>query len=169
MTVQPTYHQQDVTQAVFDILVAAAPGLGIAQNADSVYDVFYGDQVNIPRSPAICVEPAPMRRELKTSSAPYPGMMNTFNLLIMVYLYQIGGIGGIQGLDKSKDLLLDQVQDVLHADFRLSGNPGSQDPGLVIFGFCNSIDPGYTMRNGVLMRCGKISWTAQNRSLLLNT
>lgn len=163
---QPTYHQQDVTQALFDILVAAAPDLGIAQNDDGVYDIYYGDQQNIPRSPAITIEPAPMRRALKTSSAPYPGMTNTFNAIIMCYLYNLGG--DTEVLDKDKDLLLDQIQDVLHADFMLSGSPGTPTPGLIIFGFCESIDPGYTQRGGQLMRCGRISWTGMNRSLLLN-
>jgi hypothetical protein len=161
------YHQQDITQAVFNILQNAAEDLGIGSNADNVPDVFYGDQKLIPRTPAICVEPGPMRRNLKGATGPYPTMDNQFNLVIMCYLYSLAG--NIQALEINKDLFLDQVQDVLHADYKLSGSPGTTEPGLVIWSHCESIDPGYTIRSGVLMRCGRISWTAMNRSFLLDS
>lgn len=151
----PTYHNQDIVQAVYDLLVAAAPSLGIASN-NGVYDVYYGDQVNVPRTPAICVEPAAMRRELQGASNP-PRMLNSFNVLIMVYLQELGGI---QKLNKDKDLLLDKIQDALHADYTLGGK--------VLFGYCSDIDPGYAVRSNVLMRCGKISFTATNKSFLID-
>lgn len=164
--IQPTYHLQDVTQAVWQLLVDSAADLGINANADGIYDVFYGDQQNIPRTPAICVESGPMRRDPHGASAPYPQMLNRFNVIVMVYLYNLSGSNQVLNLDK--DLLLDQVQDVLHADFHLSGQPGTPIPGLVTWSHCESIDPGYTSRGGILMRCGRISWVAENRSFLLN-
>jgi len=129
--------------------------LGIASN-NGVYDVYYGDQVNVPRTPAICVEPGAMRRTLAGASNP-PRMENNYNVLIMVYLQELGGV---QKLNKDKDLLLDKVQDALHANFTLGG--------LVLFGHCSEIDPGYAVRSNVLMRCGKISFTAMNKSFLIN-
>jgi len=153
-----TYHAQDIVQGVFDTLSTAASSLGIAVNsgAASGYDVFYGDQTNIPRTPTICVEPGTLTRTLDGAATP-PPTLNEFEVLILVYLQELGGI---QTLEKSKDLLLDQVVDVMHEDWTLGG--------LLVFGYCHTIDPGYAMRGNKLMRCGKISYRGMNKSFLIN-
>ena len=97
-----------------------------------------------------------MRRELQGASNP-PRMLNSFTVQIMVYLQELGGV---QKLNKDKDLLLDQIQDALHADFTLGGK--------ILFGHCSEIDPGYAVRGNTLMRCGRITYSAQNKSFLID-
>lgn len=150
-----TYKSQDIVQGVFNTLVAAAPALGISNRPDGTPDVYYGDQMTIPRTPTLCVEPAPMTRKFDGASHP-PRMQNMFDVMIMAYIQEINNI---ESITKEKDLLMDSIQDVMHADWTLGG--------LLLYGICSALDPGYALRGNRLMRCAKITYSGMNKSFLI--
>lgn len=145
----PTYHAQDVVQGVFNVLTTAKTTLGLQ-------DIWYGDQANIPRTPAVCVEPSITRRKIH-SAANLPRTENEFNVLVMVYVSLLSDSGTIE---KTKDLLLDQVCDTLNTDYTLGG--------LVLWGLTSECDPGYNLKGGKLFRVGKIVYSGMNISWLTN-
>jgi hypothetical protein len=151
------YKLSPVVNGVISTLTASADAMGIAVNPGTQDpDIYYGDQVLIPRNPAICVEPGPLKRTLDGASNP-PRMQNDFTVLILVYIQEINDI---QQVNRDRDALLDQVQDVMHADWTLGG--------LLVFGHCTDIDPGYAIRSGKLVRCGRITYEGMNKSFLID-
>lgn len=120
----------------------------------SLQDIWYGDQTNIPRTPAVAVEPAPFRRDL--SGIGGKGRTdNTIQVYLIVYL---NSMKNVQDTRKDADVLSENIMDVLHEDITMGGT--------VIHGFVQLIEPGYLYRNNVLMRSARITWQGMSKTLI---
>lgn len=132
-----TQSLETVTQAFVDLLNLNKVTLGLT-------DVWYGDQEMIPRTPAAAVESGQKTREL--SGAP-DVTTNRFTVFILVYMAKIQDV---QTTRKAADQLAESIEALVHQDNTLGG--------LVIFGMCTSVEPGYAIRGGTLMRAARITW-----------
>ncbi len=115
-------------------------------------DVFYGDQELIPRTPAACVESGLYSRQ-------YAGVpLRTENEIIVNILVYFAKIQDVQVTRLQCDQKAEDIMRVLHANVTMGG--------LVINGWVSSIEPGYSMRNKVLMRSARITWTGKTKTMV---
>jgi len=117
-----------------------------------IEDVFYGDQLMIPRTPTLCLEPDGKRRELQGVPRRTE---NTYTMYIILYVSEV------QDTSKNaRDALVlgEAVEDFLHAD------PTMND--LVVHSFCSELDPGYRTRQGTRYRACRITFQATNKTVL---
>jgi len=128
---------EEVTQAIVDLLKEHQDDLGLK-------DVWYGDQELIPRTPAVAVESGSKTREL--TGAP-DVTTNRFTVFVLTYMAKIQDV---QTTRKMADQLAEAIELLLHDDTTIGG--------LVIFGMCTSVEPGYAIRGGTLMRAARITW-----------
>jgi hypothetical protein len=116
-----------------------------------VRDVFYGDQVRIPYSPAICVETG--RKERALNGAPRRTEI-TLNVHLLVYHAPIedGQVTRLQN-----DLLDEAIETLIHLeDNRTLG-------GLVVHGMVVAIEPGYQIKAGSTYRASRIDYQATSQ------
>jgi hypothetical protein len=124
----------------------------VANTGIQAADVWQGDQQNIPRSPAVCVEPGPQRREL--IGAMRQTAVNT-DIILMVY------VGKVQDVEINQRDAVDagqKVQDVLHEHSTVGG--------MAIHSFVTDLDPGYATRAGDLWRAVRLVFNIQTQELL---
>ena len=133
-------------QKVFDLLEANKVPLGLA-------DVFYGDQQQIPRTPAACVEPDGKRRILQGVPRRTE---NTFGLYVLLYISEISQ--SVQDNARESIEFAERVEDLLHADPTLDG--------LLIHSFCVEVEPGYRMRKDTRFRACRIKFEGINKTVL---
>lgn len=119
-----------------------------------IKDVWYGDQNNIPRFPAVAVEPGPFNRGLSGIG----GKGRTDNTITVYLLVYNNNIKDVQKTRQDTDQLAEQLMDVLHEDVTMGG--------LVIHGFVNTIEPGYTVRGNNLLRSSRVTWTGMTKTLI---
>jgi hypothetical protein len=99
-----------VTNHLFTLINAAKTSF-----TPQVEDVFYGDQKQIPRTPAITVAASQKSREL--NGVPRR-IKNTFDVFINIYFSKVGPIAlNHQGSDQ----LAEAVEALVHADITLDG------------------------------------------------
>lgn len=124
----------DFSTALYDKFVGLKATLGLE-------DVFKGDQILIPRSPALCVEPAPKTRDLQGALRR---TRNVFETYLIVYHSEIRSPQ--ENLFDAIDLA-EQVENYVHLDKTLGG--------IVTHCFCTQVIPSYTRKSGVMFRtCG---------------
>lgn len=118
----------------------------------TVQDVFYGDQQQIPRTPAICVEPDGKKRTI--DGVPRRSA-NEFSLYVLLYVSAVtdSQSNARQALD-----LAEQVEDFLHKDPTLGG--------LLVHSFCSELEPGYRQRKDTLFRACRIKFEGINKTVL---
>ncbi len=122
------------------------------QTTLGIADVYYGDQVLVPRTPTVCVEPLEKVRELAGVS---DRTENTIQVGIMIYH---GQVTSSQITRRECDVFAEQVEKVLHLDRQLGG--------LLIYGFCNRLESGYAERNGALMFSSRLTYQGLTKTRL---
>ena len=139
-----TENPSEVAQHIIDML-EGTPSLGLTA-------VYYGDQERIPSTPCAAVETGPLNRTLAGASFRTD---NTITIFVLLYLAKLQDV---QATRKQVDELAEAVMDVLHADINMGG--------LVIHGHVTSMEPGYAIRGGALMRAARITWTGLSKTSL---
>lgn len=109
-------------------------------------DVFFGDQEMIPRTPAVAVDPSDMQRDLAGVAT---GGMTLNTMTVYVYIYH-GPLQSPQITRRECDQLAEAVMEQLHKDLQLGG--------LVIHGYCTSLESGAASRGSVMLRTHRITW-----------
>ena len=137
-----------VAQAIQTVLIDNQVALGLT-------DVFYGDQDIIPRYPCVCVE-VDLKSTPPTEVNPMTYGLNTFEILLILYNSKIEDVDTLR---LETDTLAEDIADVMHKDFRLTG--------LVTFGYVTTIQYGYVVKQGRLVRSAKLTWRAINKTPLL--
>lgn len=124
--------------AILDLLVAHKDELGIQ-------DVYWGDQVKIPRVPSVCVEPTIKSRDLQ--GVPRR-TLNTFEAYVIIYHARLQDV---QITARESALFAEAVETVFHLDAQFSG--------LFIHTLCTSIEPGFATRAGTNYRASRLTCT----------
>lgn len=116
--------------------------------------VFYGDQQMVPRTPAVAVEPGALTRSLSGKGAS-GRTDNVFTIYLMAYLAKISSN---QAVRKQSDELAERLVNILHSDRTMGG--------LVIHGFVTSLESGFAVRGGTLMRTARLTWQGLTKTLI---
>ena len=106
--------------------------------------VYYGDQDLIPHTPTMCVDTGITGREL--AGAPF----RTINHIQIFLLIYHSPMSNSQKSRLECDQFTEAVVAKMHEDLNLNG--------LVIHGYCTSLEPGYATRGGALLRASRITW-----------
>ena len=123
-------------------------------------NVYYGDQDRIPATPSICIDPGDKTRSL----AGAPNMtLNEFEIYVIIYHNKIQEM---QLTRKEADQLAYEVEFMLHQDLQLKTNPSDVNSGLLIHGFVNKVEPGYTTKANTTYRSTRLTYYGQNKTSL---
>lgn len=134
-----------VTQAHYDLINVNKTALGLA-------DVWYGDQVKLPRTPSDCVEAGPMDREPAGVSGK--GLTeNTFRIYHLVY---VGRVQDVQVNLKQAQELTEAMMDLLHTDMQFGD--------LVLYGYVRTIEPGFVRKADGLLKVQRLLWQGMNKT-----
>lgn len=141
----PTDSLDAVAQALIEIVKAS--------NLVDVKDVWYGDESNIPRTPAVSVDP-----DILTSEVIETGYTtrNDFTVIVTMYHSRLDapGVTRKETLQKAE-----QLKAVLNSDRTLGG--------LVVYGYVGEIAPGFSARGRAILRATRLVWTGFNKTRMV--
>lgn len=145
----------DVSQLLVDLIIANAQTLGIpdvpgATTVGSDPSVFYGDQVMIPVTPTVCVDPVQRQRDLSET-----GYQTTVDLAVFVIIYH-GKVQDMQTNLKECIQFAEAVEAVLYTDKQLQGN--------VVHSYVSNMDMGQMIRGRTLMRATRLTWRGLSKA-----
>lgn len=125
-------------------------------------DVYYGDQIKIPRSPTLCVEPAQKVR----TWPPTPTLMseNTFEINFFIYHARVDGT---QVVKLESDQFGEAVEEFINMNHvNLADSGGNQ---IIIHGNVVESEPGYSFRNTGrdLYHSTRLLWRGISKTRLL--
>lgn len=126
-----------------------------------IEDVWYCDQQKIPKTPAVCVEPGILSRQLQGDPMQ---TLNTFTIVLIVYG---AGLQDLQETQREVDDLCDRLAAKVNLESTPGNLGGSQMDGLVIYGMVSEHQYGYAVRSNKLMRANRLVWTGMNKTGLV--
>ena len=143
----------DSSEVVANYIYTMMKGVAETFSPEQIQDVFYGDQVLLPKTPAICVVPGVKQREFQGASLR---VLNIFETLIYVYYCKIQDV---QQNTHGCVALADAIEKFVHADFTLGGN--------VFSIICEQSEPGIATKSGDLMMAARLLFRSQSKTMLL--
>jgi hypothetical protein len=139
----------DFANKMVTLLEANAATLGIADGG-----VFYGDQLRVPVSPTVCVEPSS-----KTPTLYGAGRMTEVKIVLYLLVYH-SDIRSISDNRRDADLLAEAICNLVNAD----GTFG----GMCIHCYVNDVTSGFSTKTNTTMRATRITWEATTQERLPN-
>jgi|SRR5215469_1060307 len=140
-----TASAETVATAIMNAIRTQMVALGVQQ-------VYYGDQTQLPQTPAVCVSPGNKTREFQGASLR---TMNTFETYVFVYF---GKVQDVQQNLHAAQTLADAIEPVVQADMTLGG--------LVIWTLCTQNEPGMINRMGGLMMGNRMTFQSVSKTQL---
>jgi hypothetical protein len=134
-----------VASKVLDIITAAKVALGVV-------DTFYGDQSQLPHTPAVCVSPGTKGREFQGATLMTQNIFETY-----VYVY-FGKVQDVQQNLHGSQTLADAIEPIVQADMTLGG--------IVISTLCTQNEPGLINKMGSLMMGNRLTFQSMSRTRL---
>lgn len=116
-------------------------------------DIHYGDRNKIPRYPAVCIFSGGKDRELGGNT------QRTENNITVFLIIYYAGADSVGADTKAVDELTDLTEEVLHRDLQMRGT--------VTSGYVRTIDPGFAVRSGALIKATRIRWVGYNMTSLV--
>lgn len=154
MTTPLAAHYLDVTVRIRDLIAANTETIAPVP----INNVFYGDQALIPGGLTVCVHPGPQTGTMQGSSQQ---RLNTFKVFILVYVSKIQDI-------QDNRLLADQtckgIEHLLQNNLQLRDANGLNP--ILIHGFVEESDPGYTIRQGTMFEAVRMTWAGMTKTML---
>ncbi|SRR5216684_1021477 len=139
-----------VANYVLNAIKAGAATLGLT---DAVNQVWYGDQVLLPETPAVCVVPGP-ETDTPNGAGGRPVRID-FRTFVMVYYGKVQD----QQLNVHASLgLANQIKRLMNADPTLGGN--------AIDAYFSNIDPGVSAKQGGLMDATRMTLLTKSKVVL---
>jgi hypothetical protein len=119
--------------------------------------VYYGDQLRIPATPTVCIEPSNRVRNLEG----VPNMTrNEFEIFILIYCNRVIDTSSNR---RDADRLSYDIEHFLHQDLQLLN--GGTVPNL-IHGFVRNNESGYTVKDNTLYRSARLTYFGLNKTSL---
>jgi hypothetical protein len=134
-----------IANAIMNAIRAQMASLGIQQ-------VYYGDQTQLPQTPAVCVSPGNKMREFQGASLT---TMNTFETYVFVYY---GKIQDVQQNLHAAQTLADAIEPVVQTDQTLGG--------IAIWTLCIQNEPGMINKMGSLMMGNRMTFQSASKTRL---
>jgi len=123
--------------------------------------LFYGDQDKLPSTPTVCIEAGPTQRPLG-GIAPGGVVENNHECYILVYHSKVQAALANK---LESETIAEGIVSFLDQNLTLIGPTGEE--GIVIHGWCTSIDPGYSIKEGTLYQAVRITWNGKSKTRLL--
>lgn len=123
----------------------------VARTGAQAPDVWLGDQVKLPRYPAICVEPGPLVRELVGAQRQFA---TTNDIIIMCYVGRVQdeSVNQAQAVDVGQ-----AVVNILHEHAQMGGR--------AIHSYVQRVEPGYATRANTLLRVCRLTFVTMQEEL----
>lgn len=143
MTFPLTRSEEVVATAIMSAIQAG-------QTALLIQDVYYGDQTQLPRTPAVCVAPGTKRRLWSGATLRTE---NTFETYVYVYFAKVQDV---QLNTHGAQTLADAVEDLVMQDIRLGGK--------VIWTLCSTNEPGMINKMGSLLVGNRLTFESMSKT-----
>jgi len=149
---------EEIAQRIFDILEANKTAL-----IGDAASLFYGDQNRLPTTPTLCVEAGPTTRPLAGAASPGGMIVNNHECYILLYhaVVQSGSV-----TKKQSEQIASGIVNFLDQNHLRLQLPPTDIQGIVIHGYCVSIDPGYSIKEGTLYQAVRIVWQGTSKTRL---
>lgn len=121
--------------------------------------IFYGDQAKIPVTPTICVEAGQTGRDL-AGVGGNGRVQNNLSCEIFVYYARVQEV---QTAKLASEQTGEAVADLFDTNPTLARGG---DGGIVIHGFIDLIDPGYSIKEKTLWHAVRLRWTGKTKTIL---
>lgn len=145
-----------VADRVYTILNAVKGTL--TYGSITLQDVWFGDQLLLPRTPALCVQPGIMRRPLAGVPAQTENMIDTTLLLYHAKVDEQ------QTALRETIGLAEVIEKYLHINhLQLLNASGDR---LTTHSFVTEKDPGYVYRSGTLYHAVQMNWYSLTKTRL---
>ena len=112
--------------------------------------VYYRDQMKIPTTPTVCVEPGTKRRDLQ--GVPRATLV-TMEIILLVYLFKIGST--LQQAGEDVDTLAEDLEVFLHKDPQMGGQ--------AIHSYMTSVEYGYAQRDSSSFRTVRMTFETTSK------
>jgi hypothetical protein len=132
------------------VATAIMSAIQVGASALQVQDVFYGDQTQLPRTPAVCVAPGTKKRDWSGATLRTENRFETY-----VYVYY-GKIQDVQENTHAAQTLADAIEDLIMQDIRLGG--------IVIWTLCTQNEPGMINKMGSLMVGNRLTFESMSKT-----
>lgn len=146
MTAMMTDSLVTCSQYLFDYFDERKAELGLK-------GLFYGDQVKIPHTPTLCIEPGTKRREQQGEPRLF---YNNLEVVLLLYLQRVQSP---QANRMEADVIAEAVELELHKDARLGG--------LAIRSYVGLFESGYAERGNTLFRSARMTVQIESKTRLL--
>lgn len=123
--------------------------------------VYYGDQEYIPEVPAVCVEPAVVRRDI--DGVP----LRTLNEITTTILIYCANVEGVEEAQRDADRVAEKVIDIINQDGLPSHMGGTNFGDLAVYGYVQTSEYGYSVKDNKLMRANRATVYAMNKTNML--
>jgi hypothetical protein len=143
LTFPLTRSEEIVASAILTAVQNAPVGLGIKAS-------FYGDQTQLPVTPAVCVAPGNKRRDWSGATLRTENNFETY-----VYVYY-GIIQDVQTNTHAAQTLADGLEDWIMQDIRLGG--------IVIWTLCTQNEPGTITKQGNLLAGNRMTFQSMSKT-----
>jgi len=140
-----TASSEQVATAILNAITTQKAALGVQQT-------YYGDQTQLPQTPAVCVSPGNKQREFQGASLR---TQNTFETYVYVYY---GKIQDVQQNLHAAQTLADAIEPIVQADMTLGG--------LVIWTLCTQNEPGVINKMGSLMMGNRMTFQSVSKTTI---
>jgi hypothetical protein len=154
----PTYKGSVMAETILTLLRENASDLGVPQKG-----LFYGDQVMIPESPTVCVEPAQRQRVLAGSP-----MMTDNEVRVGIIVYSTH-LDSIEAAQKNGDKTAELIEDFLNLRSQppILYDSGDLLGGIITSGFVESCASGYAVKADRRMRANRLIWVGYTHTHLV--
>jgi hypothetical protein len=142
----------DLTNSVVAVCDYWKNKLDLKKEDFGISEVYYGDQVRIPKSPTICIEPDLKRAPLRAAGRQ---TMPDFTVYFLCYHSEVANV---QQNRRNADLFAELIEDFLNSDPQMGG--------LVIHCWVSESTSGYSPKPGSLMRTNRLTLSANSRHQL---
>lgn len=146
----------EVAEKIFEIYTAHLVALEV-----DAKDLYWGDQVKIPRTPAICVEPMEQTLPLITALGQQPRVDITHEVHILLYTAKLTDS---QTQRREADAFAEACKDVLHIPNQGLTNLAGTN-GVVLSGNVVRTNYGYARRN--TLRSTRLVWQGYSRTSII--
>jgi hypothetical protein len=141
-----------LTDKLTDVGVFLATLLTENIGALGIKAVFYGDQVKLPSTPVVCVEPDGKSRILSSTTR-----RTDIELRVFVIVYH-SAVKSPQSNRYDSDLLAESIEELIHTKRTMGG--------LVIHSMVTAIESGYSTKETSLVRASRLTVEARSKTQL---
>lgn len=150
MTQLLTARTSVVAARIKDVIAARIDDVSLID--PPIRGVSYGDQMKVPETPWVCVEPSTKNRQWP----PTATYMTEIDHEVTIFVYHTNLVDGVEVARLECDQVTEALEEYLNINFGKLPDAGGNE--LVVYGYVVTNEHGYSSKNGNLYHAGRMTW-----------